>query len=115
MRTRPRASDHRALALEEVATSPTEPSINKVCSSLASSEFASDLVYKMVYQLLQEGLIGRREDGELFITQTGLDYLTHARFDLPIPEPRRPRPGARKKQKTKEVVITHNLLYKDAE
>lgn len=98
-RTRPRASDHRAVVLEEIATSPVEPSMQEVTSTLAKPDFTQEMVYKMVYQLLREGLIGRREgQASLFITEGGLDYLTNARFDLPLQEPGHPRPGARRRK-----------------
>ena len=85
--------------LEEVATTPFAPSMHNVREALQRPDFASEVVYKMLYQLVREGLLGKREKDELFITESGLEYLTRARFDLPLPEPGKPRPGSRKTRK----------------
>lgn len=95
-RTR-RASDHRALVLEVVATAPysaTRDAIQDEVAKLSQPhDFGPLLISAMVSSLLAGGLLGRKEDGTLFITQHGLDYLKHAAFDRKLPEPGIERPG----------------------
>lgn len=98
-----RATDHRAAVLESVATNPKGTTILHIVQDCEADGFPAELVKKHVWQLKKEGLIGIREstdgtDPGHFITRVGLDYLTFGRFDLPLPEPGHPRPGARRKK-----------------
>jgi predicted transcriptional regulator len=95
-----RATDHRALVLEVIATIPTAATRAAVQKEVASmsdlSEFNVNAISAMVSTLMREGLIGRKEDGTLFVTIVGLDWLSFGRFDRALPAPHT-RPGRKKK------------------
>lgn len=93
------ATDHRALVLEAVATSPVNPTEKAIVADAATTEYTAKKVGSMIWQLRKEGLIQRREDGTYAITQAGLDWLTHGRFDRALPA-EHVRPGARKPRKS---------------
>ncbi len=94
--TRRSATDHRALVLESVATSPraTLDAIRADCTAALPS-FTEKKVDAMVWWLRRVGLINRGEDGVHVLTKTGLEWLTSGRFDRALPEYAE-RPGARK-------------------
>jgi predicted transcriptional regulator len=95
-----RATDHRALVLEVVATIPvaaTRDAVQKEVALLSKAGgFAVNAISAMVSTLLREGLIGRRDDETLFVTQIGFDWLANADFTRALPAPHE-RPGRRKK------------------
>lgn len=84
-----RATDHRALVLEVVATTPVVATREAVQSEVAglSNDFHRDAISAMVSTLLRDGLLGRRDDGTLFVTAIGMDWLTHGEFDRALPKP----------------------------
>jgi hypothetical protein len=90
------ATDHRALVLESVATSPAPATVDTIRRDAVSDDFPRAVVDSMIWQLRKEGLIARRDDSSYHVTQAGLDWLTTGRFDRPLPELGTPRPGARK-------------------
>ncbi len=96
--TRKLATDHRALVLESVATSPFSPSIETIVKDCVGAEFTRKMIRAMVWQLRREGLIGLQSSGTShFITKAGLEYLTGGRFDRALPERGTPRPKARRR------------------
>lgn len=84
-----RATDHRALVLEVIATTP---------EIATRAEFNINSISAMVSSLKHEGLIAVREDGTLFVTPLGLEWLNKAAFDRALPAPHTKRPGRRKKK-----------------
>lgn len=96
MEHRRRATDHRAIVLESVATNPTGASEANITADCQASDFTRRMVKAMIWQLRKEGLIGRDDAQGHFITQAGLNYLTSARFDVTPPPMGLPRPGARR-------------------
>lgn len=94
-----RATDHRALVLEVVATIPeaaTRDAIQHEAFRYRTDDrFGMNQISAMVSHLLRQGLIARREDATLFITGLGLDWLKNAMFDRSLPEPHT-RPGRRR-------------------
>lgn len=98
-----RASDHRALVLEVVATAPYATHRAAVQEEVAKlsqpHDFGPLQISAMVSSLLSAGLLGTREDKTLFITQHGLDWITTAAFDRKLPEPGIPRPRRKRKPK----------------
>lgn len=101
-----RATDHRAIVLEVVATIPVaatrdavQKEVEAEATKMAYSGFHKNAVSAMVSELLREGLIGRKEDGTLFVTSLGLDWMVNASFDRALPSPHtKPK---RKKQSKK--------------
>lgn len=95
-----RATDHRAIVLEVVATIPTTATRDAVQAEVArenrQSDFNKDAISAMVSTLRKEGLIGVRDDGTLFVTELGFTWLRTAAFDLPLPGPYT-KPGRRKR------------------
>ena len=93
------ATDHRALVLESVATSPKPPTGNQVCQDCVTPEdFSSKNVLTMLDTLRREGLIGMNENKTHFLTKAGLHYLTNGRFDKALPEYAERPKSRRKKQ-----------------
>lgn len=93
-----RATDHRAVVLESVATSPVAATSDSVVKDAASVGWSHrQQILTMLNQLSREGLIGRNEQGGWFITGAGLAYLTVGRFDLPV-QGFIPRPKSRKRK-----------------
>lgn len=85
-----RATDHRAVVLEEIATAPYAATRDAVQAQVAKAgykEFHKDAISAMVSELLRIGLVGRKEDGTLFLTTAGLEWLTHGDFTRPLPPP----------------------------
>lgn len=95
-----RATDHRALVLESVATAPAAATLSTIVADVqpVAPAFTKHKVASMVWWLRREGLIGDREGGGYFITEAGLSYLTSGRFDRAVPVDH-VRPGARKPRK----------------
>lgn len=97
-----RATDHRALVLEVVATTPVAATRDAVQKEVAimspRDEFNVNAISAMVSTLLREGLIGRRDDGTLFVTQRGFEWLREGDFTRALPA-KHERPGRRKKPK----------------
>lgn len=95
-----RATDHRALVLEVVATIPsaaTRDAVQKeVLANKTDERFGANQISAMVSTLLKEGLIGRRDDGTLFVTATGFEWLRGADFTRALPAPHE-KPSRRKK------------------
>ena len=94
-----RATDHRALVLESVATNPSGASKKDIVSDCEAPDFTPPMIDSMIWQLRKEGLIGRDDKNGHFITQAGLNYLRIAAFDLQPPPMGLPRPKARKPRK----------------
>lgn len=95
---RRRASDHRALVLEAVATSPESPSEAQIVADCNGPDFDRPKILSMVRLLRMEGLIGLSSpSGGHFITVVGLNYLTTARFDRGLPAPHT-RPGRKRRR-----------------
>jgi predicted transcriptional regulator len=92
------ATDHRALVLEVVATTPTIATREAVQNEIAGMKMFDNknAISAMVSALLREGLIGRREDNTLFVTESGMRWLSEADFTRALPAPHT-RPGRRKK------------------
>ena len=94
-----RATEHRTLVLESVATSPSNPTTNEIANDCEGPDFSRNNVSTMVSTLRREGLLGVNDDGRHFLTQLGLDWLQRARFDRALPEfaerprSRKPRQG----------------------
>ena len=86
-----RATDHRALVLEVVATTPnaaTREAVTKeVEANRTDDRFRYNQIAAMISHLLQEGLIGRREDGTLFVTAPGFEWLRDGDFTRQLPAP----------------------------
>lgn len=99
---RRRATDHRAAVLEVVATTPaaaTRAAVQReAIGVVGDGRFGANQASAMVSTLLALGLLGTRDDGTLFVTARGLDYLTTAAFDLPPPPPYT-KPNSRKRTK----------------
>jgi hypothetical protein len=100
------ATDHRAIVLEAIATSPVPPRMVDIIEDAQSldSSFKPDVIRSMVWQLDHEGLIGRtpvilmtRERDTYHITKAGLDALVSWRFDKALPS-EHTRPKARGKK-----------------
>lgn len=93
-----RATDHRALVLESVATSPTPATLDSIAADChgADPSYTRKLVAAMVWWLVRVGLLGRTGDS-YFLTKAGLEWLTTGRFDRALPAPHT-RPGARRKK-----------------
>jgi hypothetical protein len=92
------ATDHRALVLEAVATSPTRPTVALIVKDCAGTDFKPTSVNTMVWYLRKNGFIGLDDKGQHFITTVGLDYLVSARFDRELPSEHK-RPHSKKKIK----------------
>lgn len=100
-----RATEHRALVLEAVATSPhpaTLASIVRDCT-LVDKDFKPGPIKSMTDWLWREGLLAKsypmgRELPHFTITTEGLMWLTQGRFDIKVME-YAPRPKARKRRK----------------
>jgi hypothetical protein len=86
-----RATDHRALVLEVVATIPQAASREAVQKEVlvnrTDDRFDHNQISAMVSRLLTEGLIGRRDDGTLFVTALGFEWLRKADFTRELPAP----------------------------
>lgn len=96
---RKRATDHRALVLESVATNPKGASERLIVADCADPAFPVEAVKSMIWQLRKEGLIARDEAGTgHHITKAGLDYLAQAAFDRGLPPLGAPRLKARKRK-----------------
>jgi hypothetical protein len=96
------ATDHRALVLESVATSPIPATVAAIVADCtgADPEFTPKKVKAMIWWLRREGLVGDDDKGTgHFITKAGLDWLAHGRFDRALPTDHI-RPGARKPRKS---------------
>lgn len=95
------ATDHRAVVLESVATSPVPATLDSIVKDAHAIGWNNrQQIATMVNQLSREGLIGRNAGGDWFITAAGLAYLTVGRFDRALIESGHPRPKARKKKRT---------------
>lgn len=99
---RRRATDHRAIVLESIATNPTGAQKKHIVADCRSADFTPHMIDSMIWQLRKEGLIGRDDATGHFITKAGLAYLNNAAFDLPPPPMGHPRPGARKPRGKKQ-------------
>jgi len=90
------ATDHRALVLESVATSPlgTLAGIISDCTAVDAS-FTPKKIGAMVWWLRRIGLIQLNDFGRYTLTKLGLEWLTDGRFDRALPKDHT-RPGARK-------------------
>lgn len=93
-----RATEHRLLVMEAVATCPEQCSLETIKKDCSSADFPSHSVVVMVWQLCREGLLGRSEESYYFLTEFGLAYLYAADFTRGLPE-YAPRPKARRKRK----------------
>lgn len=91
-----RATDHRALVLESIATAPSATR-ETVVADCVSDEFTRQMVLTMLNQMKREGLAQENVEKIFSLTTAGLDYLTLARFDRALPAPHE-RPKARKKK-----------------
>lgn len=95
-----RATDHRAIVLEVIATTPevaTRAAVQaEVARNTARDEFSINAISAMVSELRRQGMIAVREDATLFVTPLGLEYLSKAAFDRALPEPYK-KPGRKKK------------------
>lgn len=84
-----RATDHRAIVLEEIATAPyvaTRDAVQKqVAKAAGYQEFHANAVSAMVSELLRIGLVGMKEDKTLFLTTSGLEWITKGDFTRPLP------------------------------
>lgn len=83
-----RATDHRAIVLEEIATAPyvaTRDAVQAAVAKAGYREFHANAVSAMVSELLRIGLIGMKEDRTLFLTQSGLEWITKGDFTRPLP------------------------------
>jgi hypothetical protein len=99
LRRQRRATDHRAIVLEAVATCPTDASMDAIVRDAIGPDFIRKNVQTMVYQLRKEGLLGLKEDGRThYITELGLEWLTYGRFDQALPGFHE-RPASRKSRK----------------
>jgi hypothetical protein len=92
---RSKATEHRVLVLEEVATAPEGATIKSTTSALSNETFPYHSVWNMVWQLRKEGLLGMGEEGYLHLTEFGLRYLQQTDFTRALPEFAE-RPKARK-------------------
>ena len=81
------ATDHRALVLESVATSPRPATTATIVADCASADFSKHSVGSMIWWLRREGLLGRGDGDAHFVTAAGLEWLTSGRFDRKLPEP----------------------------
>lgn len=82
-----RATDHRAIVLESVATSPAAASIDTIKADAAAIGWThNNQISAMVSNLLHIGLLGRSESG-LFVTKLGMEWLLTGRFDRALPAP----------------------------
>lgn len=96
-RSRKWATDHRAVVLESIATSPWLATHDSIAADCVSTEFTRKSVMTMLNQLQREGLVGRVDPG-FFVTRAGFSWLTEGRFDRKLPEYAE-RPGSRKPKK----------------
>lgn len=80
-----KATDHRAVVLESVATCPEACTMDHIVRDSTGPDFIPRNILTMVYQLAKEGLLARREDRSFFITTLGLAWLTHGCFDRALP------------------------------
>lgn len=97
-----RATDHRAIVLEEVATSPEAPTSREILKRCIAHDFTKEALRRMVSRLRQDGLIGLNDTRGHFITKAGLDYLTYARFDKALPTPHI-KPNLKSRRLTRSV------------
>lgn len=97
-----RATDHRALVLEAVATSPAGAPRAEIFRECIGPDFTRHQVCVMLCHLRREGLVGATGDGGHFITREGLDQLVNGHFDRAVPE-FAPRPNGRKPRKHQKV------------
>lgn len=97
-----RATDHRALILEVVATIPisaTRAAVQEEALREAKgSGFHVNAISAMVSHLLSQGLLGTRDDATLFVTLYGMEWLTNADFTRALPA-EHSRPGRKRKEK----------------
>lgn len=98
-----RATDHRSLVLNVAATTPAaatraavQDEVVREAAKVGNFEFHLNAVSAMVSELLREGLLGTRDDGTLFVTQYGLDWLQNADFTRALPAPHT-KPGRKKR------------------
>lgn len=95
---RRKATEHRALVLESVATAPggaTSASVQRDC---VGHDFNKHAVAVMLWQLRREGLVGRDDEDKYFLTTTGLERIQYGDFTRSVPEFAE-RPKARKVRK----------------
>jgi hypothetical protein len=93
-----KATEHRALVLEEIATAPEGATIKSVCTALTNEAFPYHSVWTMVWQLRKEGLVGMGSEGYLHLTEFGVAYLYQTDFTRKLAEFTE-RPKARKPRK----------------
>jgi hypothetical protein len=93
-----KATEHRVLVLEEVATAPEGATIKSTTAALTNDLFPYHSVWNMIWQLRKEGLLGMGAEGYLHLTEFGLRYLQQTDFSRALPE-FTPRPKARKPRK----------------
>ena len=94
---RRKATEHRALVLESVATAPGGATMESVQKDCVGHAFNKHAVYAMLWQLCREGLVGRNSDNTYFLTTAGLDRIQYGDFTQKVPE-YAPRPKARKRK-----------------
>lgn len=95
---RRKATEHRALVLESVATAPGGATADSVCKDCVGHAFNRHAVYAMLWQLRREGLVGRDDKDTYFLITAGLERIQYGDFTRSLPE-YAPRPRARRKQK----------------
>lgn len=78
------ATDHRAVVLESIATSPYLATNATVCKDCMRVDFSHKNVLTMINTLWRAGLVGRIEQG-YFLTRAGFEWLTEGRFDQELP------------------------------
>lgn len=98
---RSRATDHRGVVLEAIASSPWHPARPEVLKDCVGPDFSAKNVGTMINQLGREGLVQRTATGQYFLTQAGYAYLQQAAFDRALGEFTE-RPGGRKPRKKRE-------------
>lgn len=97
-RRRMHATDHRVAVLEAVATTITGKRDQVIDDAVSvSPSLSKDNAGTMLWQLRHEGLVGVNDEHSYFLTKTGLDWLTHGRFDRELPKFSHRQPKTRKK------------------
>lgn len=99
-----RATDHRALVLEVVATIPvaaTRAAVQEeILREAKGTSFHVNAISAMVSHLLSQGLLGTRDDSTLFVTLYGMEWLAGGDFTRSLPrehtKPKRKKRGERK-------------------
>ena len=81
-----KATEHRVLVLEEVATAPEGATIKSTTTALSNEAFPYHSVWNMIWQLRKEGLLGMGEEGYLHLTEFGMTYLYTQDFSRKLPE-----------------------------